>query len=88
MEVHYGNGPVDGVGGTIKNQVFQEVKSSRLTVSTPKEFSDAVQKLLFLLLLLSIYIYIDDTCVCVYKNYCPIHCPIFLSKFMSILHVK
>ena len=57
MEVHYGNGPVDGVGGTIKNQVFQEVKSGRLTVSTPKEFSDAVQKLLFLLLLWSIYIY-------------------------------
>ena len=51
MEVHYGNEPVDGVGGTIKNQVFQEVKSGRLTVSTPKEFSNAVQKLLFLLLL-------------------------------------
>ena len=64
MEVHYGNGPVDGVGGTIKNQVFQEVKSSRLTVSTPKEFSDAVQKLLFLLLLLSIYIYRRYVCVC------------------------
>ena len=70
MEVHYGNGPVDGVGGTIKKQVFQEVKSGRLTVSTPKEFSDAVQKLLFLLLLSSIYIYyiyiyIYIICVCV-----------------------
>ena len=64
MEVHYGNGPVDGVGGTIKKQVFQEVKSGRLTVSTPKEFSDAVQKLLFLLLLLSIYIYRRYVCVC------------------------
>ena len=45
MEAHHCKGPMDGVGGTIKNQLFQEVKSSRLTVSTPKEFSDAAQKL-------------------------------------------
>ena len=45
MEVYHGKGPMNGVGGTIKNQVFQEVTSSRLTVSTPKEFSDAAQKL-------------------------------------------
>ena len=44
-EAHHGKGPMDGVGGIIKNQVFQEVKSGRLTVSTPKEFSDATQKL-------------------------------------------
>ena len=45
MEAHHGKGPMDDVGGTIKNQVFQEVKSGRLTVSTPKEISDAAQKL-------------------------------------------
>ena len=45
MEVHHGKGSMDGVGGTIKNQVFQEVESGRLSVSTPKEFSDATQKL-------------------------------------------
>ena len=45
MEAHHGKGPMDSVGGTIKNQVFQEVKSGILTVSTPKEFSDAAQQL-------------------------------------------
>ena len=45
MKAHHGKGPMDGVCGTIKNQVFQEVKSGRLTVSTPKEFSNSAQKL-------------------------------------------
>lgn len=45
MEAHHGKGSMDGVGGTIKNQVFQEVKTGRLSVSTTKEFPDATQKL-------------------------------------------
>ena len=40
MEAHLEKGPTDSVGATIKNQVFQEVKSGRLSVSTPNEFSD------------------------------------------------
>ena len=45
MESHLEKGPTDSVGATIKNQVFQEVKSGRLSVSTPNEFSDPAQKL-------------------------------------------
>ena len=45
MEAHHGKGPMDCVGGTKKNQLSQEVKSGRLSVSTPKEFLDAAQKL-------------------------------------------
>ena len=45
MEAHHGKGPMDGTGGTIENQVFQEIKSDKLSVRTPKEFSDAAQKL-------------------------------------------
>ena len=45
MKAHHGKGPMDCVGGTKKNQLSQEVKSGRLSVSTPKEFLDAAQKL-------------------------------------------
>ena len=46
MEAHYGKGPMIGVGGTIKkNVVFREGKSGRLSISSPKEFADATQKL-------------------------------------------
>lgn len=45
MVVHHGKEPIDGTGGTIENYVFQEIKSDRLSVRTPKEFSDAAQKL-------------------------------------------
>ena len=45
MVAHHGKEPIDGTGGTIENYVFQEIKSDRLSVRTPKEFSDAAQKL-------------------------------------------
>ena len=45
MEAHHGKGPMDGVGGTIYNKVFKEVKSGRLSVSSPKEFASAAKDL-------------------------------------------
>ena len=41
MEAHHGK----GVGGTVKNKVFKQVKSGRLTVNSPKEFAAAAQDL-------------------------------------------
>ena len=45
MEEHHGKRPMDGVGRIIKNQVYKEVKSSRLVIDTPQEFSMAAQTL-------------------------------------------
>ena len=36
---------MDAVGGTIKNKVFREVKSGRLTVTSPEEFSNVGERL-------------------------------------------
>lgn len=36
---------MDGVGGTIKNKVFKEVKSGRLSVKSSKEFAAAAKRL-------------------------------------------
>ena len=41
MEAHHGK----GVGGTVKNKVFKQVKSRRLSVNSPKEFAAAAQDL-------------------------------------------
>ena len=43
-EGHHGKVPMDDVGETIKNVVFQKVKSGQILVHTTKEFSDAVMK--------------------------------------------
>ena len=45
MEPHHGNGPMDCVGGTIKNQVYKEVPSGRLVIDIPQEFEMAAQTL-------------------------------------------
>ena len=39
-----GKGPMDGVGGTIKNVIFRKVKLGQVVVHTPKEFFDAAMK--------------------------------------------
>ena len=48
---------MDAVGGTIKNKVFREVKSGRLTVTSPEEFSNVgerlVSKIVFIYLLIN-----------------------------------
>ena len=43
-EGYYGKVPMDDVGGTIKNVIFQKVKSGQIVAHTPKEFSDAAMK--------------------------------------------
>jgi len=40
-EAHHGKGPMDGVGGTIKNLVFRAVKSGKVLVRDPEEFVQA-----------------------------------------------
>ena len=44
-EAHHGKGPMDGIGGTVKNIVFKEVKSGRLSIKTPRQFVEAADKL-------------------------------------------
>ena len=36
---HHGKGPMSGIDRTIKNKVFQEVKSGRIVVDSPKDFA-------------------------------------------------
>ena len=43
-ERHHGKGPMDGVGGTLKNMVFRKVKSGQIVINTPKDFTDAAIK--------------------------------------------
>ena len=45
-EAHHGKGPMDGIGGTIKNKVFQEVKSGRIVVTIPEDFARHARKLI------------------------------------------
>ena len=49
---------MDGVGGKIKNKVFGEVKSGRLTTTSPKEFSNAAERLVSKIV--SIYLPINE----------------------------
>ena len=43
-EAHHGKGPMDGIGGTIKNMVFTQVKSGRVIINSTEEFSVATNK--------------------------------------------
>ena len=45
-EAHHGKGPMDGVGGTIKNLVFCAVKSGKVSVRDPEEFAKATNDIL------------------------------------------
>ena len=40
-QAHHRKGPMDGVGGTIKNFVFRAVKSGKVSVRDPEEFAKA-----------------------------------------------
>ena len=57
-EAHHGKAPMDSVGGTIKNKVFQEAKSGRLTIASPEEFSNAAERLVSKIV--SIYLSINE----------------------------
>ena len=39
-EAHYGKGPMDRIGGTVKNQVYRRVLSGDLLINTPREFAE------------------------------------------------
>ena len=39
-ERYHGKGPMDGVGGTLKNVIFRKVKSGKVVVYTPEEFAN------------------------------------------------
>ena len=38
-EAHHGKGPMDGIGGTVKNIVFCKVLSGQVAIDSPKEFA-------------------------------------------------
>ena len=44
-ERHHGKGPMDGVGGTIKNLVYRDVMSNKCMIRNAEEFSDHVNKI-------------------------------------------
>ena len=38
-EAHRGKGPMDGIGGTVKNTVFRKVLSGEVVIGSPKELA-------------------------------------------------
>ena len=38
-ERHHGKGPMDGIGGSVKNFVFRAVLSNKVVINTPEEFA-------------------------------------------------
>ena len=41
---HHGKGPMDGVGGTLKNVIFRKVKSGQTVVYTPEDFANVAME--------------------------------------------
>ena len=39
-EWHHGKGPMDGIGGTLKNAVYRDVKSGKAIINDAKEFAE------------------------------------------------
>ena len=54
MDGHYGKESIDGVGATIKKQVFNEIKSSRLSILTSHYITEGAQNLV--VSIISIYL--------------------------------
>ena len=38
-EAHHGKGPMDGIGGTVKNIIFRKVLSGEVVIGSPEEFA-------------------------------------------------
>ena len=38
-EAHHGKGPMDGIGGTVKNTVFRKMLSGEVVIGCPEEFA-------------------------------------------------
>ena len=60
-EGHHGKIPMDDVGRTIKNIIFQKVNSGQIVIHTPREFSDAAIK--FVSSIITVYWPISDKIV-------------------------
>ena len=60
-EEHHGKVPMDDVGETIKNVIFQKVKSDQIVVHTIKEFSDDAMK--FVLSIITLHLPKSDEIV-------------------------
>ena len=58
---HHDKVPMNDVGRTIKNVIFQKVKLGEIIVHTPKEFSDAAMK--FVLSVITVYLPKSDVTV-------------------------
>ena len=43
-ERHHGKGPINGVGGPVKNVIFRKVKSGHVLINTLKEFAEAAMR--------------------------------------------
>ena len=54
MDGHYGKESIDGVGATIKKQVFNEIRSSRLSILTSNYITKGAQNLV--VSIISIYL--------------------------------
>ena len=48
-ERHYGKGPMDGVGGTVENMIFQYVKSKKCVIIGTKDFAEYANKIMVFL---------------------------------------
>ena len=45
-ERHHGKGPMDSVGGTLKNMIFQHVKSKKCVINGAKDFAEYANKII------------------------------------------
>ena len=45
-ERHHGKGPMDRVGGTVKNMIFQQVKSKKCVINGAKDFAEYTNKII------------------------------------------
>ena len=43
-ERHHGKGPIDGIGGTIKNKVYRDVMSNKCLIKNAKDFAEYANK--------------------------------------------
>ena len=43
-ERHHGKGPMDGIGGTLKNSIYRDVMSGKCVIETPKQFAEYAEK--------------------------------------------
>ena len=43
-ERYYGKGPMNGIGGTLKNAVYRDVKPGKAIINDTKEFAEYVDK--------------------------------------------